>query len=123
MIDDADDFVLSVKKDNRGGHNEHTPTEENIKLVKALTTHGVQTKYICDHLNISEPTLIKHYKKHMAEARIYAHSKVGQSLFKKAINGDTTSAIFYAKTQMGWREPRDDDRNNQDSDFSEAIDD
>ncbi len=100
------DFSTKRKDGRFDGSDKHVVTAENIKLVKALVTHGVQTKFICLHLDISEPTLIKHYRQHMAEARTTAHSKVGQSLFKQAINGNTSAAIFYAKTQMGWKEER-----------------
>ena len=34
-------------------------------------------------------------------------AKVAGSLVKKALNGDTTSAIFYLKTQAGWKETSD----------------
>lgn len=34
-------------------------------------------------------------------------TKVAGSLVKKALNGDTASAIFYLKTQAGWKETND----------------
>ena len=70
-----------------------------------MASVGVQTKFIAAALEISEPTLIKHYRDEMNNARGKAHMQVGNSLFQKAIAGDTPSAIFYAKTQMGWKEP------------------
>lgn len=103
-----DDSFLSLKKDNNGGRPLHEPTEELIKQVKAMVSCGVQGKLIASSIGISEPTLIKHYKDHMNVARASAHLQVGNSLFQRAINGDTSSAIFYAKTQMGWREPKSD---------------
>ena len=33
-----------------------------------------------------------------------ANAKVSQTLFQKATNGDTTSIIFWLKTQAGWKE-------------------
>ena len=34
---------------------------------------------------------------------------VGVSLIKRALAGDTTAAIFYMKTQGGWKEPKDEE--------------
>lgn len=115
------DSALSVKKQN-GGQNKHIPTEESINLVKSLVKFGVKTKLIAGHLRISEPTLFVHYQEYMDDARTFAHAGVGQSLYNKAMNGDTTAAIFYAKTQMGWKEPKAEDAE-KDDDFSKAIDD
>lgn len=102
------DCALSVKKQN-GGQNKHIVTEEKINLVKSLARFGVKTELIANHLRISEPTLFKYYKDHMADSRVFAHMNMGESLYNRALNGDTSAAIFYAKTQMGWKEPKDDD--------------
>lgn len=82
---------------------------ENIEKWAAYCTQ----EQICDQLSFDRRTLqnifdrdekaLSHYKKGKAEgARM-----VGSSLFKKAIGDDTTAAIFYAKTQMGWKEAKD----------------
>ena len=47
-----------------------------------------------------EPEVFGIYKK----GRSKAISQVAKSLIDKAIAGDTTSAIFFLKTQAGWRE-------------------
>ena len=44
------------------------------------------------------------YKK----GRASAVAKVGTSLIQQALGGNITAAIFYLKTQGGWKEPRDD---------------
>lgn len=116
---------LSVKKNKGGNPNfiPHQPTEEQINLVKSLVKFGVKTSLIAGHLRISEPTLFKYYQEHMDDARVFAHAGIGQSLYNKAINGDTASAIWYSKTQMGWKEDKADDTTKEDDDFSKAIDD
>lgn len=123
MIDDFEDGSLSVKKDLGGNPNfiPHEPTEALIKQVKAMSSCGVQTKLIACFIGVSEPTLIKYYKDHMNVARASAHMQVGNSLFQRAISGCTSSAIFYAKTQMGWREQRDDSDRENENDFADAI--
>lgn len=51
---------------------------------------------ICDR----DPEVAERYKK--GKARAIAH--VAKGLLMKARDGDTTSSIFYLKTQGGWRE-------------------
>ena len=36
-----------------------------------------------------------------------ANAKVAQSLFNQAINGNTSAAIWWTKSRMGWKETRD----------------
>lgn len=47
-----------------------------------------------------EPQVAERYKKGKARAI----GAIAQSLISKARGGDTTSMIFYLKTQAGWRE-------------------
>ena len=47
-----------------------------------------------------DPEVAERYKR--GKAKAIAH--VANGLLQKARNGDTTSAIFYLKTQAGWRE-------------------
>ncbi len=53
---------------------------------------------------IDDKTLRKHFRRELDTAKIKANAKIGGTLFNKAIGGDTTAAIFWAKTQMGWKE-------------------
>lgn len=54
-----------------------------------------------------DPNVLKAYKRGRAQAA----AKVGQSLLQQALDGNLTAAIFYAKTQMGWREVQQIDAN------------
>lgn len=47
-----------------------------------------------------EPEILRAYKRGKAKAI----GKVAQGLVQKALAGDTTSAIFFLKTQARWRE-------------------
>ena len=55
-------------------------------------------------IDVSIPTLLKHYEKEIREGRIKANAKIAQTLYKKAIEGDTACLIFWAKTRLGWKE-------------------
>jgi len=84
-------------------------TEDQKREVETLAALLNQDQ-IADYLGISrttfhemrarDPDVAERYKR--GKAKAIAH--VANGLLQKARNGDTTSAIFYLKTQAGWRE-------------------
>jgi hypothetical protein len=83
------------------------PTAEERRQVEAMAGYGVphdQIAVLIGEDGIDSDTLKKHFKKELAQGKAKANAKVGQTLFQKATAGDTTAAIWWSKTQMGWRE-------------------
>lgn len=84
-------------------------TDEQKAQVEALAAYLTQEQ-IADYLGVSRQTFIAimdrdpsvslHYKRGKANAI----SAVANGLLQKAREGDNTAAIFYLKTQAGWRE-------------------
>ena len=91
------------------GRTAKTLTADQRAQVEALAAYLSQDQ-IADYFGISRPTFAAmierdndislRYKKGKAKAI----GLVAQGLLQKARNGDTASAIFYLKTQAGWRE-------------------
>lgn len=83
--------------------------ETQMAQVEALAAYLTQEQ-IADYFGVGRTTFIamidrnpeisEHYKRGKAKAI----GAVAQGLLQKARAGDTTSAIFYLKTQAGWRE-------------------
>ena len=86
------------------------PTDEDRALVEQLAAFGIpvesMTLFVKDKAgkSISEKTLRKHFAKELDLGEMKANVKVAQTLFKKAISGDTTSMIFWLKTRARWKE-------------------
>jgi hypothetical protein len=82
------------------------PTEQERIQVEAMAGFGVPHDNIASLIGdgIDSDTLKKHFKKELAQGKAKANAKVGQTLYQKATSGDTTAAIWWSKTQMGWRE-------------------
>lgn len=86
-----------------------TLNEDQRREVETLAAL-LNQEQIADYLGISrttfhnicnrDPEVRERYKR--GKARAIAH--VAQGLLQKARGGDTTSSIFYLKTQAGWRE-------------------
>ena len=84
-------------------------TADQKAQVEALAAYLSQDQ-IADYLGIGrttfqsmierDPEISERYKRGKAKAV----GLVAQGLLQKARAGDTTSAIFYLKTQAGWRE-------------------
>ena len=80
-----------------------------LAQVEALAS-VLSSEQIADYLGVSrttfyaimerQPEVSERYKKGRAKAL----ASIARSLLRKAMDGDTTSAIFYLKTQGGWRE-------------------
>lgn len=83
--------------------------DEEMAQVEALAS-VLSTEQIADYLGVGrstfytimerQPEVAGRYKK----GRARAIGSVSQSLIKKAMSGDNTAAIFYLKTQAGWKE-------------------
>ena len=82
----------------------HKPTDISKQLVKNLSAVGIRYVDIAQKLDISDDTLIKHYKKELEDGRIDANAAIGQTLFQQAKNGNTSAAIFWLKTRANWKE-------------------
>lgn len=97
------------KKKNKGGRPPRSLTPEQVSQVEALAS-VLSLEQVADYLGMSkttfyaimerDPAVCERYKKGKARAI----GAVAQGLLKKARDGDTTSAIFYLKTQAGWKE-------------------
>jgi hypothetical protein len=79
-------------------------TEDERQLVAQMCAVGIPQQSIARVVGIDSKTLRKYFRSELDTSKIKANAKVGGTLFNKAINGDTTAAIFWAKTQMGWQE-------------------
>jgi len=85
------------------------PTDEERKLVESMSGFGVPFAQISALVRggIDEDTLNKHFKAELVQGKAKANAKVGQTLFQKATQGDTSAAIWWSKTQMGWKETKE----------------
>lgn len=87
-------------------------TPEVCEQVRELAT-VLNQKQISDILGISDSRFRELYAEHPELADAYKSGKSGaikgvaQTLLAKALHGDTTSAIFFLKTQAGWTEKVD----------------
>ena len=84
----------------------HKPTDKDRELVSTMVAVGIPEESIarCIQGGIDPKTLRKYYSEEIATSAIKANTKVAGSLYNKAIAGDTTSAIWWTKTRMGWKE-------------------
>jgi len=65
---------------------------------------GIVHDEIAAALGISDETLRKYFGDELATGKTRTLAKVADSLVRQALAGNMTAAIFYLKTQGGWRE-------------------
>jgi hypothetical protein len=97
------------KQGDGGGRPMIVFDEAQIAQVEALAA-VMSKRQLCDNMSVGEttfreiegrqPEVSDAYKKGKAKAI----GSVGQSLIQQARDGNITAAIFYLKTQAGWRE-------------------
>lgn len=98
-----------TKKVNKGGRPPITLTDEQVAQIEALGS-VLSIEQIADYFGISkttfyaimerQPEVSERYKKGKAKAI----GSVAQGLLQQAKSGNTSAAMFYLKTQAGWRE-------------------
>jgi hypothetical protein len=83
--------------------------ETQIAKVEALAA-VLSKRQLADHMDVSETTFreIEARQPDVSDAykrgKAKAIRRMGDSLIKQAEEGNMTAAIFYLKTQAGWRE-------------------
>ena len=83
----------------------HQPTDVTKELVKRTSGLGLPQEQICALLGgITSKTLRKHYELELCLGKAEASSAVADTLFNKALSGDTTAMIWWTKAQMRWSE-------------------
>ena len=117
-------IVLPKKNRKKGAGNPpgtnygggHTPLDpftdypENMAKLEALAGYGLTTDQIAPIFKISRTTFFELMDRRPAVREAWETGKskglsmVAQTLHKRAVDGDMTAAIFYLKTQGGWRD-------------------
>lgn len=82
------------------------PSEQEVAKIRLYAGLGMTQEQCAKLVGISCPTFRAQpdAKAAFEEGKAETIAKVAGSLVKKALGGDTTSAIFYLKTQAGWKE-------------------
>jgi hypothetical protein len=91
----------------RGGRPPHQPDDRARKQVESMASYQIPQDEIARVMQITPPTLRKHYAYELETAHVRANALVAQSLFQKAIGsgpGSVVACIFWLKARAGWRE-------------------
>ena len=97
-------MTIKKKVPNPDGPPPHKPTDEQRKQVETLSGFGIPQVDIAREIGIHDETLRKHYRHELDSGVTKANSRVAQGLYKRAIEGSDTAAIFWLKTRAGWKE-------------------
>jgi len=81
-------------------------TDADRRQVEAMSGYGVPVEQIAALTcgGISVDTLYKYFQQELVDGKAKANAKIGQTLFQKAMGGDTTAMIWWSKSQMRWKE-------------------
>lgn len=99
----------AVPEKNLGGRPMIVLTDDQRKQVELLAPY-MTTEQIAASLKIAKPTFFALLERDEEVSELYKKGKadkignVASSLVGKALDGDTTAAIFFLKTQGGWSE-------------------
>jgi hypothetical protein len=100
-------MVFGIDQSPYPGRPPHVPTDANRKMAMTLSGFGIPQEQIATELCMSVETMQKYYQAELDRGKLQANAKVAQSLYEKA-TGDgasaVTAAIWWSKTQMGWKE-------------------
>lgn len=100
----------SSKPARKPGRKPFEPTEEQRKMVGAMSGYGIPHEDIAKVIGdkgIDPKTMRKHFPVELATGHIRANAKVAENLYKQATGEGSkavTAAIFWLKVQAGWRE-------------------
>ena len=82
------------------------PTDQEREQVEQMSAVGIPQESICRVIRdgIDDKTLRKHFRTELDTAVAKANANIGNTLYNKAMGGDTSALIWWSKTRMGWKE-------------------
>lgn len=93
--------------------------EKIAKQVEAMAAFGLTLDNISHVIGMNFKTMQRLYGEEWKRGKIKANAKVGERLYKLAVeDGNPSALIFWAKTQMGWRETQHIDHTSSDGTMS-----
>ena len=101
-------------------------TDEQVAQVEGLASILSQDQ-MADYFGISRPTFAAMMDREPEISLLYKRGRtkgiaaVAQGLLQEARNGNMTAAIFFLKTQAGWRETQNVDHTTNGKDMPGAI--
>ncbi len=117
MADDTQPAVLIKKKkgprpgNRRGGMPAHQKTDALMQMAKSFGMVGVPHHMAARLMDISLETLVKYYSEELADGKSRSSFAIAKTLYGMAVgdpeNGippNLSAAIYWTKSQMGWRE-------------------
>lgn len=72
--------------------------------IEAMRGRGVAISDIAKIIGMSEKPLRRIYGKQLEKGKSQANAAITGKLYELCMNGNVTALIFWAKTQLGWRE-------------------
>jgi transposase len=99
---------------------QYTPTQMCKFMVKKMCAYGLKNDQISQIIGVSEKTLRNHFSEELRQGRVEVDYMIIDTLFRKAMNGDTASLIFWAKTRCRWSEPPSEHQHSLIKDGSDA---
>jgi hypothetical protein len=86
------------------GRPAHEPTNRTRYVVEVAVACGMSHEDIALAVGVSLNTLKAHYATELEAGSAKVTAKVGRSLVRKALKGDTGAIIWFSKNRMGWRD-------------------
>ena len=82
----------------------YQPTDEQRRMVLMMVGFGIIQDDIATSLNITKPTLHKHFRRELDTGMIEASFGVARALYENATrHNNTTAQIWWTKARMGWK--------------------
>ncbi len=101
--DTSDAADRNASEQDLGGRPRHEATEENRARISHMAGLGMPQKQIAHRLHMDPKTLRKYYREELTMAAIDTNLQVAETLYSKAIAGDTFACMFWLRTRAGFK--------------------
>ena len=105
------------------GRKPFEPTAKERQQVEAMAGVGLPHDQIGALVRdgVCTDVIRQYFAKELKAGKAKASAKIGQTLFNRAIGGETAALIWWTKSQMGWKEKRDIDVTSSDGTLTPAV--